>query len=124
MTERKRPFGVTMLSLFYIVVGIFGMATGIEVALLELGGELTLVANLQLVALVIGVLTLMAGIGLWDLKSWAWSFAALMAVIGLVLNILAVIVDFALFTFYLLPLMIRLLLLIYLFSDDIKSKFR
>jgi uncharacterized membrane protein (DUF2068 family) len=119
-----RPPGVLILAGLNIIIGIFAILTGIEGAISLVGGELTIVANLRLVAMAIGFIPIIAGYGLYNLKSWGWWLAVIAAFVGLLLNVITVIFDWTLLTFYVLPILIRLLILVYLRNPQIRSRFR
>jgi len=113
-TTEAAPLGVSLLAILNVIVGIFGI----------LSGELTIVGSYQLGALIIGIFQIIAGYGLWTLKSWAWYLAAFVTLLGLVINILIVLSEFALWQTYLLTMLIRVVILAYLFRSSVKAKFR
>ena len=123
-TSQGPPVGVSLLAILNVVVGIFGILSGITIDFILIGGELTMVNTFQLGALVIGVFQIIAGYGLWTLKSWAWYLAAFITLLGLVLNIIIVLSDLTLWQTYILPMLIRIVILAYLFRTSIKEKFR
>ena len=55
MSTEKTPFGVTLLAIINIVVGIFGILAGISIDFLMSGGDLTLVSSFQLGAIFVGI---------------------------------------------------------------------
>ena len=124
MAKQMTPFGVSILAAINIVVGIFGVLTGVSIDFIMIGGDLTLVSSFQLGALFIGILQIIAGIGLWQLKSWAWYLTAFVTLIGLLVNVIILYFDFSLLLEYLMVILIRTLIIVYLFQKDIKSKFR
>ena len=123
-TESGPPVGVMLLAVLNMIVGIFAIFTGITIDFIMIGGELTLVSSFQLGAIVIGLIQIMAGAGLYNLKSWAWYLAVLVTLIGLLINILIVVIDFNELRFYFLPMLIRVVILAYLMSGHIRKKFR
>ena len=118
------PVGVTILSVMTILVGIFAIFAGITIDFILVGGALTLVGTFQLGAIIIGIFTVIAGFGLWKLKSWAWWLAVIVIGLGFVLNVSIVLLDFTELRFYFLPMLLRLAILGYLMYNPIKSKFR
>ncbi len=125
MTESSEPpMGVILLAVLNIIVGIFGVFAGITIDFIMIGGELTLVSSFQLGTIFIGLFQIIAGYGLWKLKSWAWWLAIAITGIGLILNLLIVLVDFNLIRMYLLPILIRIVILAYLRHKSIRSRFR
>ncbi len=123
-TTEAAPLGVSLLAILNVIVGIFGILSGITIDFILAGGELTIVGSYQLGALIIGIFQIIAGYGLWTLKSWAWYLAAFVTLLGLVINILIVLSEFALWQTYLLTMLIRVVILAYLFRSSVKAKFR
>jgi uncharacterized membrane protein (DUF2068 family) len=67
-----------------IVVGLLlAVAAGILGGLVAGAGGLLVGAALGAVVLIGGVLMLVAGLGLWGMRSWAWWLAAIVLVIEL-----------------------------------------
>ena len=123
-TTEGPPLGISLLAILNIIVGIFGILTGITIDFIISGGALTIVSSYQLGALVIAILQIVAGYGLWTLKSWAWWLAAFATLFGLVVNVLIIFTDFTLWNTYLLPILIRLVILAYLLRASVKDRFR
>ena len=113
-----------ILAILSVVLGIFGIWNGINIEFILSGGELTLVSSLQLGALLIGIFQIIAGLGLWKLKSWAWYLVLFVTIIGLLLNLGIVILDFSLFSRYLLTMLVRAIIIAYLMKKSIKQQFR
>ena len=125
MTESKStPAGVAILAALSLMVGIFGIFAGVSVDFIWIGGALTLVSSFQLGTIFIGLFQIIAGYGLWKLKSWAWWLAVAITGVGLIVNLLIVIVDFNLIRMYLLPILIRIVILVYLRTKPIRTRFR
>ena len=122
--ESGPPFGVMLLAVLNIVVGIFSIFTGITIDFIMIHGDLTLVSSIQLGAVIVGIIQIIAGTGLYNLRSWAWYLAVFVTIIGLAINISIILLDFTELRFYFLPMLIRFVLLAYLMSGDIKNRFR
>ncbi|UCE11732.1 MAG: hypothetical protein JSW61_07330 [Candidatus Thorarchaeota archaeon] len=120
----SNPIGVTILAAIVMALGLFSIVTGVTIDFILAGGDLTLVGSFQLGAIVVGVLAIIAGIGLWKLKSWAWWLAAIVIGIGLILNISVVFLDLTELRLYFLPMLLRALVLVYLTRPAIRGKFR
>ena len=118
------PVGVTILSVLTILVGIFAVFAGITIDFILVGGSLTLVGSFQLGAIVIGLITIGAGYGLWKLKSWAWWLAVIVIALGIILNVSIILLDFTQIRLYFLPMLLRLVVLGYLNYKPIKTRFR
>ena len=122
--ESGPPVGVMLLAVLNVIVGVFAIFAGITIDFIMIGADLTFVSSFQLTAIVVGLIQVIAGFGLYNLKSWAWYLAVLVTLIGLLINILIVIIDYTELRFYFLPMMIRIVILAYLMSSHIKMKFR
>jgi len=91
----NRPMGVTILAILAFIGGALQLATGVAaVAFGGLAGAAVggtegaavggLVAISGLFLIVLGVVALLAGFGLWQLKPWAWLLTIAWAILGLV----------------------------------------
>ncbi|NHJ14367.1 MAG: hypothetical protein EAX95_11860 [Candidatus Thorarchaeota archaeon] len=118
------PIGVAILSVLVVVVGLFAVFAGITIDFILVGGELTLVGTFQLGAIIVGLLAIISGIGLWNLKSWAWYLAAIVIALGFILNVSIVLLDFTELRFYFLPMLLRVVVFAYLMHKPIRSQFR
>ncbi len=91
----NRPTGVTILAILAFIGGALQLATGVAAIV---GGGLVggiiggtegaavggLVAISGLFLLVLGIVALLAGFGLWQLAGWAWLLTIAWAVLGLI----------------------------------------
>ena len=123
-TTESAPLGISLLAVLNVIVGIFGILSGISIDFIISGGALTVVGSYKLGALAIAVLQIIAGYGLWNLRSWAWYLAAFATLFGLVINVLIIFADFTLWNTYLLPILIRIVILAYLLRASVKDRFR
>jgi hypothetical protein len=117
------PVGVAILAVLNIIVGLFGLFAGITIDFILSGGALTMVGSFQLGTIFIGLFQIVAGYGLWKMKSWAWMLAVAITGIGLIVNLLIVFFDFNQIRMYLLPMLIRIVILAYLRHKPIQSRF-
>jgi len=108
-----RPSGVTILAVLYwlsaIIAILGGLAYVAGIALLLPLGFLAILWVLGVALIVIGVLDILIGWGLWNLKRWARTVAIVLAVIGLI--------SFPIGT------VISIITLWYLFKPEIKACF-
>jgi len=91
-TSIERPTGVTILAVLAFIVGIFGalggflvVAAGTAAAAYGYGIEGGLAAVLGALVLIIGLLWLAVGWGLWNIKKWGYQVAMILAIIGIIL---------------------------------------
>ena len=78
----------------------------------ELGFLFALIGG---VMVILGLICLYIGMGLWNLKSWAWTWAMIANILSIVLNIVS---------FSIPGIIIPLIIVIYLNTPDIKSRFK
>ena len=87
----QRPLGVAVVSLVVMafgvvtaVLGIAGMLVGFVSGIMDSprGGGREFLAGVA--GLVLGAAYVIAGIGLWNLRSWAWWLAVLAGAVGFV----------------------------------------
>ena len=108
-----RPLGVTILAILQILGGLFEIFGGMVFFLIPILGWL-----FGGILLILGVLAVIIGWGLWSMKSWAWMAA-------IILNILSIIMAIASYpSIDYLSIIIALIIILYLQQKDIKSRFR
>lgn len=109
----ERPLGVTILAILQMLGGIIALIGGIGgIALMYF---LPLLGILGAVLLIVGLIELFVGYGLWGMKSWAWTWAMIINILNIILSIVQ---------FDIVGLIIPLIIVIYLNQPDIKSRFR
>jgi len=87
-----RPFVITLLAILIIIGGVIVIVIGIAVALFAglLGFAVAgpagaaLGGAIGLVIIIIGAICLVAGLGLWRLRGWAWWLATIVVGLSLV----------------------------------------
>ena len=87
-----RPILVGILAVIISIVGALILIAGILLALglgliggMAFGGVGALVgAAVGLVVVIAGAITLIAGLGLWGMQSWAWYLSILVVILGIV----------------------------------------
>jgi hypothetical protein len=118
-TPAGRPLGVAILALLQILSGLLWLVLGatavIAAGLVGIFGFILLFAGALL--LIIGIIGLIIGFGLWGMRSWAWIWAIIINFIGLIIgltnpaqNVLGIVVS--------------LIIIVYLMTPDIRSRFR
>jgi hypothetical protein len=118
------PFGVAVLAQISIILGFFSTWIGIDAYAILLGHISTLIDGLRIGGIIIGVLLIIAGIGFWKMKYWAWTLLTLLIIVGLIFNIGVVLLDYGYIRLYLLEILIRILLIAYLLQPQIKNQFK
>jgi len=115
------PPGVHLVAVLNVVVGLFAMFTGGTIDFVIAGGELTLVGSVQLGTIVIGVLHLVAGAGLWNRKSWGWYLSFLVSFFGILINLSILFLDFMQIRLYFIAILIRVIILGYLLDPPVRD---
>jgi len=117
MTGKNRPLGVTILAILQILGGILGILGGSAALMLALlTPALILFIILAAILLIVGLLGLIVGWGLYTMKSWAWMLAMILNIINIILAIYP--------TLNIVSMIIPLIIVLYLNQKDIKSRFR
>jgi len=90
--ETGRPFGVTVIAVVVMafgaitaILGLLGMLTGFVTGIMDPSRGAGYAFLGGFVGLVLGGLYVLAGVGLWNLRSWAWWLAILAGIVGFVL---------------------------------------
>lgn len=88
-----RPQGITILAIVSFIGGAFAVlgglgALGFGTVLAAAAGIGGLFQILGIVALALGIAELAIGYGFWTLKPWAWSFAFVVFVVSILIEIL------------------------------------
>lgn len=114
-----RPLGVVILALLQILSGLFYVvAGGLAVLAAGLAGIFGIILLLAgAVLLIVGIVGLIIGFGLWNMRSWAWLWA-------IIINILGIIFSLGNPAQNALGIIVSLIIIIYLMTPDIKSRFR
>ena len=132
MIRPVRPLGVVILTVLQVISGIGDVFIGIlllfrSLALGVPGGGLVADAFLLLgiLAFALGTFSFVLAYGLWSGKGWAWSLSIIGATIGLVLGVLGLVVsglkpesitD-------LIPIILSVLVLAYLYTSSVRAYF-
>jgi hypothetical protein len=89
--KTNRPLGVTLIAIVVMVFGavaalfgLLGMLSGFAIGLMGFPGGAGFAFLAGFVGLVLGLVYICAGIGLWNLNPWAWWLAFLAGIIGFV----------------------------------------
>ncbi len=123
----KRPLLVTVFAVIYLLIGL-GIVIGS--ASILVGGEAMLIENdmeeyadiyayIGAVSLIIGLVYLLISYGF--LKGWSiiWYIGVLFSAFGIVMSAMSIIVTIAMVV----PLVVFLVMLLYLFKDNVKLFF-
>jgi len=117
----NRSTAITIISIFYLLVGLVTAIVNTLSVALHLYGYMThgrqeplYYLLLLIVGMVSGIVAVIAGIGLWKLKKWAYQTAIVIS--GLLILI-------SLFSLSFIPIIFHGLILVGLLSKGVKSAF-
>ena len=126
---KNPPILISVLGFFAIVAGFVWTTVGVRALGIEIGydivGSLPAYDNVGsggVLALVVGILWVAAGVALWSLRPWAWMFACLVAVLALV-NAFFLMVAYAGSGAGLVQALMPALILWYLNTAEVKDAF-
>lgn len=125
---RGPPILISILGFFAVAAGFVWIIGGLRAMGIEFGsifGDLPAYDNVGIwgiVALLVGIAWLLAGLGLWALQPWAWMFAAIVAVIALV-NAFFLMIAYAGSGAGLVQALMPALILWYLNTAEVKAAF-
>jgi|Deesub1362B_J571_1020462.scaffolds.fasta_scaffold00005_411 hypothetical protein len=102
-SEIDRPLGVALISIFQILVGLLMILGGIAFIIIGaamspflglmgmmgfigmIGGVILLIVSI----IILGIITIIIGIGMWNGREWARLITLILSVLGLLVSILA-----------------------------------
>jgi hypothetical protein len=125
---RGPPILISVLGFFAVMAGFVWVIAGLRALGIEFGsvfGDLPAYDNVGwwgIVALIVGIGWVLAGLGLWAVQPWAWMFAAIVAVIALV-NAFFLMVAYAGSGAGLVQALMPALILWYLNTPEVKAAF-
>ena len=133
MSEKSRPILIAIIAILTILAAIICIIGGLGLALSDIAGDIDFgVASDILSAagagvLIIGIVMLIVGIGIWKGWSIMWYIAVIIYGISLILSIISLImmlidgVDIG--AAFIVPFIICILILYYLFRPKVKAFF-
>lgn len=127
---KKLPLGVAVIAVLVIIeaileilaaFGLFGIGSlGVFVAEVAPGFALIMIGVLFLV---IGLIELAVGMGLFNMERWAWLLTVIVVWIDLVADVLAGFLQVQSFNSVLLSVIIPLVVLIYMYQGNVRKRF-
>ncbi|HNX46974.1 MAG TPA: hypothetical protein PLC39_00400 [Methanomassiliicoccales archaeon] len=123
--RRNRPLGVTIIGVLLFIFGLFMILGGITLgALTDLEG---LDLAIEMVALAMGVIYILAAFGFFKGWGFVWLLTMIVVVIGIIWNILSWVLgglDMDKVASLLIGLIIPIIILLYMNSSNVKTFFR
>jgi hypothetical protein len=119
----NRPAAITLIGAYYLIVGLISLVAGLFGSVF---GALAICFGAGLLAngiwsLINGVLNLALGASAWSGKDWARTVIMLLALIGIVLNVINIFSGFT--VYHLISAVINVLVFMYMQSDEAKRFF-
>jgi len=123
--RRNRPLGVTIIGVLLFLFGLFMILGGITLgALTDLEG---LDLAIEMVALIMGVIYILAAFGFFKGWGFVWLLTMIVVVIGIIWNILSWVLgglEMDKVASLLIGLIIPIIILLYMNSSNVKTFFR
>ncbi|OPX62144.1 MAG: hypothetical protein A4E29_00665 [Methanomassiliicoccales archaeon PtaB.Bin134] len=121
--RRDRPLGVTIIGVLLLLAGLVAILSGVLIG--SLGDLSDIELAVELVALVIGLIYIIAAFGFFKGWSWVW-------LVTMVILVLGIIIDIASWAIHgmddivglLVDLIIPVIILLYMNSQNVKAFFR
>ncbi len=123
--RRDRPLGVTIIGVLLFLFGLFMILGGITVG--ALGDLEGLDLAIEMVALVMGVIYLIAAFGFFKGWGFVWILTMIVVIIGIIWNILSWVLgglEMDEVGSLLIGLIIPIIILLYMNSQNVKTFFR
>lgn len=127
---QQRPGGITLITVLAILSGLAGLFDGILLLInsgaiaAEQGANAGTLATIGgVLALLIGIFSLFYGIGLWQLKPWAWTLALVGSIITIVFLVISAVVVGGTALDQLLRILFNLVIVYYLFRASVRNAF-
>lgn len=106
----ERPLGVAILAVLNWLQALLIIAGGVIVLALPFFGVI-----LGAIAILIGLFLFYIGLGLWNMRGWAWMWAMLINILGLIINFVGQ---------QWIALVVNIIIIVYLNAPDIRRVFR
>ncbi|MFW9967227.1 MAG: hypothetical protein ACFFEA_08735 [Candidatus Thorarchaeota archaeon] len=106
----ERPLGVMILAILNWLVALLVIGLGVILFALPFLGTV-----LGAIVILIGLFYFYVGLGLWNLRGWAWTWAILLNILGAIIN---------LFGQGWIALALNIIIIVYLNAPDIRRVFR
>lgn len=125
--KQRRPTGVTIITILEILaalvmlsVGGLALIGGGAASALGFGAVPGLIAALGAIVLLLGIVMLGVAWGLWSGKGWAWTFAVVFIILGIVVGVAHMIAG----GYHgILALILQIIIAYYLFRPNVKAYF-
>jgi hypothetical protein len=106
----ERPLGVMILAVLNWLQALLIIGLGVILFAIPFFG-----AVLGVIAILIGLFFFYIGLGLWNMRGWAWMWAMLLNIVGAIIN---------LFGAGWIGLVVNIIIILYLNAPDIRRVFR
>jgi len=128
---KERPFGVSLIAVLIIIEAIFQIIAALAMmgismigffATPYIGASVALTV-FGVIAIIVGLIQLAVGSGMWSLEKWAWIFAVVVLWIDVIFDILGGFAGVQSWGAALVSMIIPVIVLIYLYSEGVRKAF-
>ena len=129
--QRKTPSGVRILAVVEFASGILALYGGLTIsrdtgalALAGYTGGEALLSELGVLSVVLGIVSLVIGFGLWIGKRWAWLFGIVFGAVGIAVGIVVATESSVFIASAIIDIVIGLIVINYLLRGNVREFFR
>lgn len=105
---------IVLVGLLFIVIGIIGLIGSAALLYTQFQNIAPLTAVASAILLVVGLILLVSGLGLWRLQLWAWALALIVVILSLLSEVARFAVQGGTFSSF--SFILEVVLLIYLLA--------
>lgn len=127
---KKLPFGIGVIATLVVIeailellaaFGLFGISS-LSFLVVALGPSFALFA-LGIMLLIIGLIELAVGIGLFNMEKWAWSLTVIVVWIDLVADVFSGLIEAQTFSSVMWSMIIPVIVLVYMYKKNVRKQF-
>ena len=119
-----RPLGVSIIAVLQALGSVILLVLGLALALFQSAGSLVHITGpLGFIIAIIGALGLILSAGLWNGDSWAYYITLILQILTVLSFLSVVFIQQAAFTMYIPSILVGLVILVYLLTDDATDYF-
>jgi hypothetical protein len=117
----KRPAGVTIIAILLFIAGVAGILSALA-GFGIFGGDKALLAY-PILLLLVSVVQMSVATGLWQLLRWAWMTTVVVVLVTIVVNVVSIFASVQLPSI-IVSIVIDVIVLFYLYSGNVRRAFR
>jgi hypothetical protein len=116
----KRPLGVTIIAILLFIAGVSGILSALA-GFGVFGGHKVMIAT-PILLLIVSLVQMSVASGLWQLLRWAWLTAVVVVVVTIIVNVIGIFAKVQLPS-VIISLVIDVIVLLYLNSGGVRRAF-